>query len=61
MTEISGGDCSAPGDGGGVLPQKIGFVGSGQMALALAKGFMASGLVLPQQVRFMQILHLGKL
>jgi len=33
------------------LPYKIGFIGAGQMALALAKGFMASGLVAPSQVR----------
>ena len=33
-----------------MLPQKIGFVGSGKMALALAKGFMAEGLVSPGQV-----------
>jgi len=33
-----------------MLPQKIGFVGSGKMALALAKGFMAEGLVSPSQV-----------
>ena len=31
-------------------PQKIGFIGGGQMALALAKGFLASHLVTPQQV-----------
>ena len=33
------------------LPHRIGFVGGGQMALALAKGFMAGGLVAPDQVR----------
>ena len=33
------------------LPHKIGFVGGGKMALALAKGFMAAGLVSPDQVR----------
>ena len=33
------------------LPHRIGFVGGGQMALALAKGFMAAGLVAPDQVR----------
>ena len=32
------------------LTQRIGFIGGGQMALALAKGFMASGLVAPGQV-----------
>lgn len=32
------------------LPYKIGFIGAGQMALALAKGFMASGLIAPSQV-----------
>ena len=32
------------------LPHKIGFVGSGQMAIALGKGFMAAGLVSPPQV-----------
>ena len=32
------------------LPHRIGFVGGGQMALALAKGFMAGGLVAPDQV-----------
>ena len=32
------------------LPHRIGFVGGGQMALALAKGFMAAGLVAPDQV-----------
>lgn len=32
------------------LPHKIGFIGGGQMALALAKGFMASGLISPGQV-----------
>jgi len=34
----------------GRLRQRVGFVGAGQMALALAKGFMASGLVAPDQV-----------
>ena len=33
-----------------MLPHKIGFVGSGKMALALAKGFMSEGLVSPSQV-----------
>ena len=33
-----------------ILPHRIGFVGAGQMALALAKGFMAAGLVAPDQV-----------
>jgi pyrroline-5-carboxylate reductase len=32
------------------LPHKIGFIGGGQMALALAKGFMASGLISPSQI-----------
>jgi len=32
------------------LLQKIGFVGSGKMAMALAKGFMAEGLITPAQV-----------
>ncbi len=32
------------------LPQRIGFIGGGQMAIALAKGFMASGLIAPCQV-----------
>ena len=32
------------------LRQKIGFIGSGKMAMALAKGFMANGLVSPCQV-----------
>ena len=36
-----------------MLPQKIGFVGSGKMALALAKGFMAEGLVSPSQVNLL--------
>ena len=36
------------------LPYKIGFIGAGQMALALAKGFMASGLLAPSQVIFGQ-------
>jgi pyrroline-5-carboxylate reductase len=35
------------------LPYKIGFIGAGQMALALAKGFMASGLLAPSQVWFL--------
>ena len=35
------------------LPHKIGFVGGGKMALALAKGFMAAGLVSPDQVRLL--------
>ena len=34
----------------GSLPHRIGFVGGGQMAKALAKGFMAAGLVAPEQV-----------
>jgi len=34
----------------GKLKQRVGFLGAGQMALALAKGFMASGLVAPDQV-----------
>ena len=34
----------------GSLPHRIGFVGGGQMAMALAKGFMAAGLVAPEQV-----------
>ena len=32
------------------LPHRIGFVGGGKMALALGKGFMAAGLVAPEQV-----------
>lgn len=32
------------------ITKKIGFIGGGQMALALGKGFMASGLVSPNQV-----------
>lgn len=32
------------------LPQKIGFVGGGQMAIALGQGFMAAGLISPSQV-----------
>ena len=32
------------------LALKIGFIGSGQMALALARGFMASGLIGASQV-----------
>jgi pyrroline-5-carboxylate reductase len=28
-----------------MLPQKIGFVGAGQMAQSLARGFVAAGLV----------------
>ena len=32
------------------IPQRIGFIGSGKMAMALAKGFMADGLVSPSQV-----------
>ena len=32
------------------LPNRIGFVGGGKMALALGKGFMAAGLVAPEQV-----------
>ena len=35
------------------LPHKIGFVGGGKMALALAKGFMAAGLVSPDQVHLL--------
>lgn len=35
----------------GKLDSRVGFVGGGQMALALAKGFMTSGLVAPCQVR----------
>lgn len=34
------------------LPNKIGFIGGGKMALALGKGFMAAGLVSPDQVSF---------
>ena len=36
------------------LPHKIGFVGGGKMALALAKGFMAAGLVSPDQVHLLK-------
>lgn len=32
------------------LPQNIGFIGGGKMAMALAKGFMADGLISPSQV-----------
>lgn len=32
------------------LDSRIGFIGGGQMALALAKGFMSSGLIAPSQV-----------
>ena len=32
------------------LKQKIGFIGGGQMALALVNGFMSSGLISPSQV-----------
>ena len=32
------------------IPQRIGFIGSGKMAMALGKGFMADGLVSPSQV-----------
>ena len=32
------------------IPQRIGFIGGGKMAMALAKGFMADGLVSPSQV-----------
>ena len=32
------------------LSQRLGFIGGGQMALALAKGFMQAGLVAPTQV-----------
>ena len=32
------------------VEKRIGFVGGGQMALALGKGFMQSGLVAPSQV-----------
>ena len=35
------------------LPNKIGFIGGGKMALALGKGFMAAGLVSPDQVSFL--------
>ena len=45
-----------------MLPQKIGFVGSGKMALALAKGFMSEGLVSPSQVKenlFMRVVGLA--
>ncbi len=43
-------DTSVTSAGAGKLDNRIGFVGGGQMALALAKGFMASGLVSPSQV-----------
>ncbi len=33
-----------------MLSQKIGFIGSGQMARALAGGFVRAGLVLPRQI-----------
>ena len=42
------GDKTVCSEGG--LPHRIGFVGGGRMALALAKGFMAAGLVAPEQV-----------
>ena len=32
------------------LSQKIGFVGGGQMALALAKGFIAAKLIASEQI-----------
>lgn len=32
------------------LKQKIGFIGGGQMALALANGFISSGLITPSQI-----------
>ena len=32
------------------VESRIGFLGGGQMALALGKGFMQSGLVAPSQV-----------
>ena len=32
------------------LPHRIGFIGGGKMGLALGKGFMAAGLVAPDQV-----------
>ena len=38
------------------LPYKIGFIGAGQMALALAKGFMASGLLAPSQVLYQSVM-----
>ena len=36
--------------GNASLTQKIGFIGGGQMALALAKGFIASEMVKPDQI-----------
>ena len=43
---------SSSAGGTNVVPLKsrIGFLGGGQMALALGKGFMQSGLVAPSQV-----------
>ena len=41
---------TTPSKSPATLPYKIGFIGAGQMALALAKGFMSSGLLPPSQV-----------
>lgn len=32
------------------LPQRLGFIGAGKMATALARGFVAAGLVRPEQI-----------
>ena len=47
-------DTSVTSSAGGAnvvkVESRIGFLGGGQMALALGKGFMQSGLVAPSQV-----------
>jgi hypothetical protein len=34
------------------MEQKIGFIGAGKMAMALAKGFISANLIQPSQVLF---------
>ena len=49
-------DTSVTSSAGGAnvvkVESRIGFLGGGQMALALGKGFMQSGLVAPSQVHY---------
>ena len=58
-------DTSVTSSAGGAnvvkVESRIGFLGGGQMALALGKGFMQSGLVAPSQVQFiLPVPYFGK-
>ena len=44
------GSMTAPSCSAKIMDCRIGFIGAGQMALALAKGFMSSGMVAPNKV-----------